>query len=123
LGIKYNPLSAATRKQIWQTFIDQYTGRKAFGLLNEVVLEEVSGYEFDGRMIKNAVRMAHAVATDEGAPLSVSHLRKAIRSIQDFKEDMELADKEEEEAQERSSTLTQTSPRKRRRISSPIDES
>jgi DNA polymerase III delta prime subunit len=124
LGIKYNPLSAATRKQIWQTFVHQSTGGKADELLNDAVLEEISEYEFDGRMIKNAVRMAHAVATDESVDLNVSHMRKAIRSLQDFKKDMELADKEEEEeAQEASSALTKTSSRKRKRVSSPIDES
>jgi endo-1,4-beta-D-glucanase Y len=123
LGIKYNPLSAATRKQIWQTFVHQSTGGKADILLNDAVLEEISEYEFDGRMIKNAVRMAHAVATDESVDLNVSHMRKAIRSLQDFKKDMELADKEEEEAQEASSALTKTSSRKRKRVSSPIDES
>jgi hypothetical protein len=83
----------------------------------------MSEYEFDGRMIKNAVRMAHAVATDEGVDLNVSHMRKAIRSLQDFKQDMELADEEEEEAQEGVSALTKTSSRKRKRTSSPIDRS
>ncbi|KAH6860522.1 P-loop containing nucleoside triphosphate hydrolase protein [Alternaria alternata] len=123
LGIKYNPLSAATRKKIWQTFINQYTGRKSVELLHENTLKEMSEYEFDGRMIKNAVRMAHAVATDEGVDLNVSHMRKAIRSLQDFKQDMELADEEEEEAQEGVSALTKTSSRKRKRTSSPINQS
>lgn len=123
MGIKYNPLSAATRKQIWQTFVHQSTNGKADGILDDAILEEISKYEFDGRMIKNAVRMAHAVATDESVDLNVSHMRKAIRSLQEFKQDMEVADKEEEEALEGSSARIEASSRKRKRTSSPIDES
>lgn len=120
LGIKYNPLSVDTRRQIWQTFVRQSTGDKADEFLNDTILEEISAYEFDGRMIKNAVRMAHAVATDEGVDINVCHMRKAIQSLQDFKQDMEEADREEaEEAQGDFNACTTSSSRKRKRTSSP----
>jgi hypothetical protein len=124
LGIKYQSLSVATRKNIWQTFLERSTSGSEVDVLGARLLDEFAAYQFDGRMIKNAVRMAHAVAVDEDIALNATHIRKAIEALEAFRHDMVEADEEEEkekEGEEAEHQYTQTATsegsRKRRRIS------
>jgi AAA+ superfamily predicted ATPase len=124
LGIKYQSLSVATRKNIWQTFLERSTSGSEVDVLGARLLDEFAAYQFDGRMIKNAVRMAHAVAVDEDIALNATHIRKAIEALEAFRHDMVEADEEEEkekEGEEAEHQCTQTATsegsRKRRRIS------
>ena len=121
LGIKYHPLSAETRRGLWQLFISKAIGQlEHVNWLNNTVLGDLASHKFNGRVIKNAVRMAHALAVDEDTALGLSHLRSAVEAMalfekdlleeNDMKENMEAFPGAEDEFGSRT-----TRPNKRRR--------
>ncbi|CAF9912370.1 hypothetical protein IMSHALPRED_000298 [Imshaugia aleurites] len=90
LGIKYDQLSKRAKAEIWTAFILQAnkvstTGEG--GKLSTKQLDDLSRREFNGRQIKNTVRMAHAFATAKGIPLGYDHLMAAIEANEDFDND------------------------------------
>ncbi|KAF1952993.1 P-loop containing nucleoside triphosphate hydrolase protein [Byssothecium circinans] len=116
LGIKYHPLSTAARREIWHTFIDKSVDRDKTQCLDDAFLDELADHKIDGRMIKNAVRMAHALAVDAGENMSQSHLQDAVKAMALFEHDMAQAN--EEERGERGPDIRRPEEhRKRRRVS------
>lgn len=96
LGIKYHPLSAEARRGLWQFFISKAIGQhEHVNWLNNTVLGDLASHKFNGRVIKNAVRMAHALAVNEDATLDLSHLRSAVEAMTLFEKDLLENDMEE----------------------------
>lgn len=120
LGIKYQPLSITTRRELWQTFIAKAGDSDNCEWLDDSVLTDLASYQFNGRMIKNAVRMAHALAIDEEIELGPSHLKKAVEAMNMFEQDMAQAEENDEERAalqaSANAELDSANPRKRRRI-------
>ena len=121
LGIKYHPLTAETRRGLWQLFISKAIGQhEHVNWLNNTVLGDLASHKFNGRVIKNAVRMAHALAVDEDTALGLSHLKSAVEAMalfendlleeNDMEENMEAFPGAEDEFESRT-----TRPNKRRR--------
>ncbi|CAD6566684.1 MAG: hypothetical protein ASARMPREDX12_008793 [Alectoria sarmentosa] len=90
LGIKYDQLSKKAKAEIWTAFIKQANKVSTTGegaKLSPKQLDDLSRREFNGRQIKNTVRMAHAFATAKGIPLGYDHLMAAIEANEDFDND------------------------------------
>lgn len=94
LGIKYHPLSVETRRSIWKTFIGNAEGSADCEPFSDSMLNGLAKHQLDGRMIKNAVRMAHALANDEGVKMGITHLTMAVEGMQMFEQDMAQAELE-----------------------------
>ena len=72
--IAYPKLSAAARCELWQNLIVRATGRRRPRWLNYAFLDQVSRNEINGRQIKNAVRVAAAVAANEKRQLAAQDI-------------------------------------------------
>ncbi|KAK4691867.1 hypothetical protein P7C71_g5229, partial [Lecanoromycetidae sp. Uapishka_2] len=90
LGIKYEPLSRKAKAEVWTNFLKQATSASKIRKVSKISskqLEELSKKEFNGRQIKNTVRMAYALAVAKDKPLAYEHLMDAIEANQDFDND------------------------------------
>lgn len=116
LGIKYQPLSAAARREIWRTFIEKSEDCDKTSCLDEEFLDTLLEHQIDGRKIRNAVRMAHALATDANTSMSQSHLQMALKTMDMFEYDM--TEEQDNDRDERGSDMRHSqNPRKRKRKS------
>ena len=122
LGIKYQPLSVDTRRELWKTFMAKAQDSDSLDSMDEPLLDELAGLLFNGRMIKNAVRMAYALSLDEKTKLNASHFRRSVDAITLFEDQMNEAEQEAEKGMDDSYEMGERSvpvdaaPRKRRRI-------
>ncbi|RSL69959.1 hypothetical protein CEP54_002036 [Fusarium duplospermum] len=87
--LTYDHLSQDARKQIWSNFISRLPPDSVD--LGEADLDNLSGWNINGRQIKSAIKTARIMATNEGAPLGVRHLdivlniRRRGSKVLDFK--------------------------------------
>jgi hypothetical protein len=74
IAIKYNPLTPAVRRQIWENFINRLDKREAEGK-EELIdhLDDIQEWELNGRQIRNILSIAESMA------LSQEHRRGALR--------------------------------------------
>ena len=63
--------------------------------MTDLYLDKLADEELNGRVIKNTVRTAHALAVSEGEPLNVQHIETALRFVRGF--DAEMISEEDEE--------------------------
>ncbi|KAJ4329481.1 hypothetical protein N0V84_000116 [Fusarium piperis] len=97
LALRYEKLQGYQRKQIWRNF---------FGRLKEIGeedkidfddiqlnLDELAGYEMNGRQIRNSITTARQLAKFRGRKMTFSHLKRAITLAGKF--DRYLADVQE----------------------------
>jgi len=83
LALRYEPLDVAARTQVWKNlliksgFDDKDAGLDASKLAKACVL--------NGREIKNALRLAMAMAAEEAVPLSQEMLLETIDIVSDYK--------------------------------------
>ncbi|KAL2056976.1 hypothetical protein ABVK25_002715 [Lepraria finkii] len=90
LGIKYEPLSRKAKAEVWTNFLEQANVAGGKGKATRITpsqLEDLSRRDFNGRQIKNTVRMAYALAIAKSAPLGYAHLIDAIEANEDFDDD------------------------------------
>jgi len=90
VALKYSELDATAREQVWRNFLE-----KAELLSLDPV--PLSKYELNGRQIRSTIRLAQAIARDEGVPVAMTHLEQTITVALQFAEDVkqELALDEE----------------------------
>ncbi|RSL64478.1 hypothetical protein CEP54_004705 [Fusarium duplospermum] len=74
LTIHYPNLDANSRLHIWKTFVKTETGG-----VSEAELEELAKEELNGRQIKNVVKTARLLASEEGIPLCSGHMNTVLR--------------------------------------------
>jgi len=86
LALKYHALSPAARRELWVTFINRTS--KNPPQLDDAALDRLAAVDVNGRQIKNSVRTASALATDEGKPLCEEHLQSVLETIADFEADL-----------------------------------
>ena len=79
------------------------------------MLDDLSSHSTDGRMIKNAVRTAFALAIDANEPMGPSHLRLAVEAASQFEADIQAEAKALDEVGHANTADTST-PRKRKRV-------
>ena len=81
LGIKYDDLNQKARMSIWKTFITRAESRHT---ITDKQIQELSQRPCNGRLIKNCVRISHALAASKGEPLGYEHLVTALDANEDF---------------------------------------
>lgn len=81
LALQYRALDPDQRLQVWQNFI-----RNLELVAEPVAIEnikshtaELSGYNMNGRQIRNAINTARQLARFKGEPLNIEHLRRVIQ--------------------------------------------
>ncbi|KAH6668333.1 P-loop containing nucleoside triphosphate hydrolase protein [Halenospora varia] len=74
LALRYSPLGVDTRKGIWDTFLQSAITAEGKADYSDEDLDELARHDLNGRQIRNVVREAHALASQEGAVTSYSHL-------------------------------------------------
>ncbi len=83
VALKYDDLNEEAREQIWKTFFD-YTEIKS------VNVNDLAKFELNGRQIKNAVRLAQALAKKEGGVVTDALIKHTIGVAQQFQNDVSL---------------------------------
>jgi SpoVK/Ycf46/Vps4 family AAA+-type ATPase len=116
LALRYDPLDQTARKQVWinllqssgfgslvdtssvsesigsvlSCFSGGNTRSSSLGLIN---VEKLAIYELNGREIKNAIRLAMALAEEDQERLSQELILETIESLNDFNEKMKKAER------------------------------
>lgn len=90
LALKYNALTAASRKELFVNFISRTS--KNPPIFDDATLGRLAAVDINGRQIKNAVRTASALARDEGMPLNEEHLQNVLETIAEFEQDLSSRD-------------------------------
>lgn len=73
LTIPYESLPESSRAAVWRNFIK---GLESAGEMN---VEELASHPFNGRQIKNVVKLARMLATKRSESLHMDHLRQIIQ--------------------------------------------
>ena len=87
LAIKYPPLSHASRRDLWKTFIFRAAPESDLDWVNMGSLERLANKELNGRQIKNTVRTAHALAVSQNESIKFAHINLALRAMEAFELD------------------------------------
>ncbi|KAI2465774.1 putative AAA family ATPase [Annulohypoxylon bovei var. microspora] len=74
--IRYPPLRAEARRQIWKRFIEN---SQPDTTVKEKDFDELKRIRVNGREIKNLAKTAQLLASHEETPLSIEHIRTIIR--------------------------------------------
>ncbi len=106
LALRYGPLGVDTRKGIWNIFLQNAITAGGKADCSDENLDDLAKHDLNGRQvctcfvevmssyadkfllqIRNVVRAAHALASQEGAVTSYSHLEIVINSGKEFETD------------------------------------
>jgi hypothetical protein len=106
LALRYSPLGVDTRKGIWNIFLQNAITASGKADCSDENLDDLAKHDLNGRQvcacffevmssyanrfllqIRNIVRAAHALASQEGAVTSYSHLEIVIDSGKEFETD------------------------------------
>lgn len=74
LFLPYADLTPASRRQVWENFIDRAGGRAKFEVTEEG-LEKLAQIQVNGREIKNLIKSAHLLSLKDGGTISLGHLQ------------------------------------------------
>ena len=110
LTINYPDLVFNSRRDLWRTFIERGSEGSDLEWLNDVCLNNLASYEFNGRQIKNAVRTAHALSVSAETNLSMARIETVLEIMGLTGNDLGKSDQGNAENREDHS-------RKRRRLS------
>jgi hypothetical protein len=106
LALRYSPLGIDTRRRIWNTFLQNTTTAEGKADYSDENLDDLTKRNLNGRQvgicfievmssyadrsliqIRNIVRAGHALAAQEGAVTSYSHLEVVIDAGKEFEND------------------------------------
>ena len=87
LPIAYAPFSRESRCQLWTTFISIGTSNRRPQWLDDKFLDDIGKEEINGRQIKNAVRVAHALAQNDCREMMAEDIYSAIQTLRSFEDD------------------------------------
>jgi SpoVK/Ycf46/Vps4 family AAA+-type ATPase len=73
-ALRYEPLDAASRAQIWGDLLGRLTLERA----DDVDVGALAARQLNGRQIKNTLQLAVALAANEQAPLAQRHLEATL---------------------------------------------
>ncbi|USP79640.1 hypothetical protein yc1106_06914 [Curvularia clavata] len=88
LKIAFPPLSPESKRQLWRVFIRQGMAQQLPSWVDDAFLDRVVDNEMNGRQIKNAVRVAHALAQDKQRQMNSEDIFSVVRMIKSFDEDL-----------------------------------
>ncbi|CAJ2511449.1 Uu.00g070740.m01.CDS01 [Anthostomella pinea] len=86
LALKYNPLDAGAREQLWKLFLQRTPNFEAKDWPPEV-LRELAAFNVNGRQIKNTVRTAYALALAEKSNFGADQVRDVLETVGEFQAD------------------------------------
>merc|ERR1712232_1285241 len=91
LALRYENLNSSAREKIWTNLLvaSNHGELLSNGSIN---VRDLAKYMLNGREIKNAIRLALALATEDGKELSHDILIETIESICDFNDKMNSGD-------------------------------
>ena len=91
LALRYEQLDKAGREQVWTNLLEASGQGDVIkeGLIDTSVLAES---ELNGREIKNAIRLAMALAKEDGKPLTQDIILETVDILLDFNEKMNTAE-------------------------------
>jgi hypothetical protein len=91
LALRYEQLDKEGRNQVWLNLLDASGQGDALkeGLIDTSILAE---QPLNGREIKNAIRLAMALAKEDDKPLTQDVLMETVDILLDFNEKMNNAD-------------------------------
>ena len=81
VALRYHDLDRTQRKQVWSTLL-------AAARIDNLDVEPFVGYELNGRQIKTAIRLAQALATEQGRKVQACHVQQTLVIAQQFAEDL-----------------------------------
>jgi hypothetical protein len=87
LAIRYPALSAASRRELWETFITSGSVEDISQWMDSTLLDKLADYELNGRQIKNIVRTGFALALSAGVKLSPKHIAMGLKALKSFDSD------------------------------------
>ncbi|KAH6675958.1 hypothetical protein B0J14DRAFT_652786 [Halenospora varia] len=87
LALRYNALGINTRRGIWDDFLKEAATAKGDAVYSTEELDDLARHVLNGRQIKNVVRAAHALAAQEAAQVTYSHLGTVIDLSKEFEID------------------------------------
>ncbi|KAL2058743.1 hypothetical protein ABVK25_000034 [Lepraria finkii] len=87
LALRYEPLSLATRKQIWVSFLKKAVTVNGAAKVDQKGLDRLAGKHINGRQIKNMVAAAYALAVHQNTEVSMSHLEVVTGLSEEFESD------------------------------------
>ena len=90
LALRYEPLDTTARKQVWINLL-QNSGFSALIENKAIQVEKLAAHELNGREIKNAIRLAMALAEEDQVPLSHEIVLETIETLVDFTQKMKTA--------------------------------
>ena len=81
----YPDLGEDARKEIWQGFLSRAKADPRLTIsIDEKGYDELSFLELNGRQIKNTMKMAQFMATEEKTPITVKSIKLVAQSLQNF---------------------------------------
>jgi len=92
LGLRYEQLNPNARRQVWKNLLGASGYADKLGPDKAIDIEELAEHQLNGREIKNAIRLAMALAQEDGEDLSQKLLLETIETLNDFNEKMNAAE-------------------------------
>lgn len=86
----YPGLDPESRKEIWKGFLSRPGVDTEPELLHGNLLDQIAVEDLNGREIKNAVHMAHSLATNQQCPITKHHLDSALSTKRAFDNDWNI---------------------------------
>jgi AAA+ superfamily predicted ATPase len=87
LAIKYHPLTAEFRRDLWRVFVNSACSGTSPEWLTDACLDRLAAEVLNGRQIKNTVRTAQALAVSEQCELLEKHLEQSMNAMSMFERD------------------------------------
>lgn len=91
LALRYDPLDVEARSKVWNNLLDA-SNQSDLISNGEIIPNELAKFDLNGREIKNCLRLALALAAEEGEPLSQKMLIETATLVLDFNEKMASAE-------------------------------
>ena len=89
LSIAYPHLSPSSRREIWKMFITRSFGGSLPSWADEIFLSQVSETDLNGRRIKNAIRVAQALAANDEREMQAEDIFSSLVALQSFTDDFQ----------------------------------
>jgi SpoVK/Ycf46/Vps4 family AAA+-type ATPase len=95
LALRYEALDVAAREQVWKNLL-QASGQSDLLVLDgnarAIQTDALASHALNGREIKNCIRLALALAAEDGTRISQEGLLETIQLMCDFNEKLTTAD-------------------------------
>ncbi|KAI0535672.1 P-loop containing nucleoside triphosphate hydrolase protein [Xylaria digitata] len=85
LSIAYPPLSRNSRGELWRAWITRANSNSEPDWLTESCLNELANRDLNGREIKNAMKIAHALACSEKRHIHDTDVFRGLETHEEFK--------------------------------------